>query len=214
MKKKKLLSVLLLATALIAGTAGAQDITTGLTGHWKLNDGSGINAIDSSPNGNDGTLVNGPVWVAGPSGFGGALDFDGSDDFVDIGTLNASTTDELSISAWAYCKGTGASNESGCIVAKRTSYDTTVFQFVRAKDGRIAMTRPGNYSTFEAVMPLDEWMHITFTCDSSGVSSIYFNGILAATNTWAVAPPSDAPAYIGMAWPYYDCGLTSPGTVC
>ncbi|MCK5270803.1 MAG: hypothetical protein KAJ46_08465 [Sedimentisphaerales bacterium] len=49
MKKKKLLLALLLATALIAGTAGAQDITTGLTGHWNLNDGSGTTAIDSSP---------------------------------------------------------------------------------------------------------------------------------------------------------------------
>jgi len=35
----------------------------GLVGYWKFNEGSGILASDSSGNGNDGFLVNGPVWL-------------------------------------------------------------------------------------------------------------------------------------------------------
>jgi hypothetical protein len=34
----------------------------GLVGYWRLDDGAGSTATDSSPLGNHGTLVNGPVW--------------------------------------------------------------------------------------------------------------------------------------------------------
>jgi hypothetical protein len=39
-----------------------QDVTGSLRGYWKLDEGSGLVAYDSSGNGNNGTLVNGPVW--------------------------------------------------------------------------------------------------------------------------------------------------------
>jgi hypothetical protein len=37
----------------------------GLFAYWKLDEGSGTIAHDSSPNGNDGTLVGNPVWFTG-----------------------------------------------------------------------------------------------------------------------------------------------------
>jgi len=48
---------------------------TGLTAEWKLDDGTGTSAVDSSGNGNTGTLTNGPTWTAGNTG--GALSFTG-----------------------------------------------------------------------------------------------------------------------------------------
>jgi hypothetical protein len=39
---------------------GAGNTTNGLIGWWKLTDGSGTSAADSSGNGNTGTLENGP----------------------------------------------------------------------------------------------------------------------------------------------------------
>jgi hypothetical protein len=53
-------------------------------GHWQFDEGSGTIAKDSSGSGNDGTLVNGPTWVAGKVG-PHALSFDGVDDRVTIG---------------------------------------------------------------------------------------------------------------------------------
>ncbi len=35
----------------------------GLAGYWRLNEGSGLSALDSSANGNTATLLNGPLWV-------------------------------------------------------------------------------------------------------------------------------------------------------
>lgn len=38
------------------------NLTSGLIGHWKLDEGEGTIATDSSGNNNNGTLFNGPVW--------------------------------------------------------------------------------------------------------------------------------------------------------
>ena len=46
-KKMRTLIVLVLATALTASIAEAQDITTGLVGHWKLDEIDGITADNS-----------------------------------------------------------------------------------------------------------------------------------------------------------------------
>ena len=51
-------------------------------GIWLLDEGSGDTAYDTSGNDNHGT-INGAAWADGK--FGGALSFDGEDDFVDCG---------------------------------------------------------------------------------------------------------------------------------
>jgi hypothetical protein len=53
--------------------------------HWKLDDDSGTSAKDSSGSGNTGTLTNGPTWT--PGKVGSSLNFDGTDDYVNFGTL-------------------------------------------------------------------------------------------------------------------------------
>lgn len=60
--------VALLLVLSLAGGAWAD-----LVGHWKLDEGGGTVARDSSGNGNDGTLEGGPTVVAGQ--FGQALAF-------------------------------------------------------------------------------------------------------------------------------------------
>jgi len=47
-----------------------------LVAWWMFDDGSGTTALDSSGNGNNGTLTGDPQWVAGQ--LGGALDFSGT----------------------------------------------------------------------------------------------------------------------------------------
>ena len=49
-----------------AGLATAGSASAYLVGWWKLNEGSGSTAYDSSGNGDNGTLVNSPTWAAGP----------------------------------------------------------------------------------------------------------------------------------------------------
>jgi len=53
-------------------------LTEGLVGWWKFDELDGNISYDSSGNGNDGNLTNGPTWTDGK--IGGALSFDGIDD--------------------------------------------------------------------------------------------------------------------------------------
>ena len=68
---------------------------------------SGTTWFDRSGNGNDGTLVNGPTFNS--SNFG-SLSFDGTDDYVTLGTqINSDiTTTDVTISFWAYIDSTAA----------------------------------------------------------------------------------------------------------
>ncbi|MBI2024268.1 LamG domain-containing protein, partial [Candidatus Giovannonibacteria bacterium] len=77
--------------------------TTGLVAHWKFDEGSGTTALDSSGNNNTGTLTNGPLWTTGK--IGGALNFDGVNDYVRVNDPGAGSVLDLpgnfTISAWA-----------------------------------------------------------------------------------------------------------------
>ncbi|MDH3589124.1 MAG: DNRLRE domain-containing protein, partial [Gammaproteobacteria bacterium] len=70
---------------------------SGPIAHWKLDETSGTTAVDSV-GGHDGTLTNGPAWVAGQ--IDGALDFDGSNDLVSIPHHAIFTQVPMTVSAW------------------------------------------------------------------------------------------------------------------
>ncbi|MCK4291923.1 MAG: hypothetical protein KAY65_01900 [Planctomycetes bacterium] len=69
-----------------------------LIGWWKLDEGKGANALDWSGHGNHGTLNGDPQWVVGYDG--GALEFDGSGDYVEIGYSPELSLNEFTVSAW------------------------------------------------------------------------------------------------------------------
>ena len=61
------------------------NVVQGLLGYWKFDEGSGTVAIDSSGNGNNGTINGNPVWGTGsPVNGSSYLDMDGVNDYVDI----------------------------------------------------------------------------------------------------------------------------------
>ena len=87
-----------IVSLMFTGQSHAQIDPETLLGAWLLDEGSGNITADASGNGNDGTLMGSPNWVAGQSG--GALEFTGSGTYVDCGndeTLNVGT---FSVSFW------------------------------------------------------------------------------------------------------------------
>lgn len=94
--------------------------TTGLVGHWKLDEDSGTFA-DSSGNGNDGTQSGG-VSYASAGVIGNAAGFDGVDDYISAGS-GTSVADVFvgggSVSAWFKADSWGE-NGYGRIVDKGT----------------------------------------------------------------------------------------------
>ena len=89
----------LLLTILDCGIVYGVDINTdpSLVGWWKLDDGSGIIAVDSSSRGNNGTFVDAPQWVVGYRGSG--LYLDGSS-AVEIATPLNLNSNNVTITAW------------------------------------------------------------------------------------------------------------------
>jgi len=74
-------------------------VIDGVQGSWHLDEGSGTTAYDTSGNGNNGTLINGPTWIDGK--FGKALSSDGSDDYVDCGVADwFNSLSNVTISLW------------------------------------------------------------------------------------------------------------------
>ena len=99
-----LFSLVLVSSLVLPSVVSA--ISTSHVGWWKLDDGSGITAADSTSYGNHGTLFNGPVWVSGYDG--GALQFDGVDDYVDCGNdASLSIGGSVTVAGWIKLNQTG-----------------------------------------------------------------------------------------------------------
>jgi hypothetical protein len=82
-------------------------INDGLTTYLKFDEGTGTTAYDASGYGRDGTLTNGPLWsTTTPDAIDFtnpyAIDFDGTNDFVDLGHYPKHTEDDeyYTISLW------------------------------------------------------------------------------------------------------------------
>ena len=70
-----------------------------LIGWWKFDEASQTIARDASGNGNEGTLRGGPTRVIGM--IDGALQFDGQDDYIYIGSVGISGMDRRTVVGWA-----------------------------------------------------------------------------------------------------------------
>ena len=77
----------------------AHPLSSELSGRWLCNEGGGGIVHDVSGRGNNGTL-NGPTWITSTGGL--ALDFDGSNDYVNIEKSESLDfgTGNFSVSFW------------------------------------------------------------------------------------------------------------------
>jgi len=144
--------------------------------HFKLDETSGTIAADSSGNGNNGTLVNGPVWTTGK--IGGALSFDGVDDYVKV--LNISLPGAMTIAFWVNTPSSGAGTWRAIIGAD--SNDKAIF--VSNAEKLMVVDNPTVVVTSVTSVPAGQWVHGVYTWDGTN-SNIYFNGVLDATSITA-----------------------------
>ncbi len=73
----------------------------GLIAWWKLDEKQGDFAEDSSGNNRFGRLMGDPKWQPSGGKIGGALEFDGDGDYVDLGTNSAfDITGQITVTAW------------------------------------------------------------------------------------------------------------------
>lgn len=159
---------------------GDLEITNGIVGWWKFNEGSGTTTADSSGNGNTGTLTGGspPVWGTPPGG----LQFGNNVSYVDIGSGSVPSALRL-VSAgtfcnWFYC--TSVANQS-CMIAVGVDDSTFLHGYgsdISAGNSFFYFgndTTDGSITFVPTTFSLNTWYH--FACTWNGVNMFeYLNG--------------------------------------
>jgi len=163
------------------GTSGpTRGPTRGLVAHWEFDEENGTKAADSSGKGRHGAVKGGAKWVEGK--LGGALGFDGKDDFVEVPHHSSiNPTGAVTVAAWAM-SGTSKWNESGFLVSKRDSYilhpdkgSKTVKFYVFAGGWRNA--------AFTPAVDITRWHHYAGTYDG-GTVRLYIDGRKVASTAY------------------------------
>ena len=178
MGSKKLIALAscVLALALV-GRASAD-----LVGHWRLDDGSGTTAVDSSGNGHDGTLFGDPQWVEGV--YGGALQFAGSPDKVDIPYSEQLNPEAFSMSLWANVDPSGA-NHRAPISSRNDPPQQGYIIYVEPDNTWHFWTGPGWDNLAGPAAALGEWTHVAATY-ANETKKLYINGELVGEGTASV----------------------------
>lgn len=154
-------------------------ITSGLEGWWKLDDGSGSSAADSSGNSRTGTLQNSPSWVGGR--INGGVDFNGSTQYISVPDNNAFspvTTGAFTVMAWVYYTGS-----TGRIVAKTTA---STYEFgMTYNNCKYWQSAGADHATVTAaVAPASNtWSHIASTYSNGVAVKFYVNGVEQGSST-------------------------------
>ena len=150
-----------------------------LAGHWALDDGSGNIASDETSNSNDGTLTNNPVWTTGK--IGGALAFDGVNDYVKIDHIEAYHLASGTFSFWFWVD--QINGNQGLFSKDSYGYDTGghIDIYVNAVGKVIGRFQSASQSfTTETSGPIstNQWHHLALTVNSSSLK-LYIDGVLA-----------------------------------
>ena len=154
----------------IINTGEVNEDSNGLVGLWHLND----NALDSSGQGNDGSVVGA---LTTPNGrYGSAYDFNGSTDFIDIlGTPSFFQDTSGAISAWI------KPEVSDTFKAIFSQNDFREISFRISTTDKLQLYSVGadaeNFIETTSALIMGNWYHVVGQYNGSD-ASIYINGVL------------------------------------
>jgi RHS repeat-associated protein len=170
--------------------------TDGLVAAYNFNEGSGTTLGDLSPAANSGA-ISGPTWSTGI--YGGALSFDGSNDWVTVGDANSlDLTNGMTLEAWV---NPAARNGWAAAVLKEGSNQLAYTLYANddqsAPGAFITTTSGTGAATASGIIPLNQWSHVAATYDATTLK-FYLNGALVDSQSLSGAlVTSNAPLRLG-----------------
>ncbi|MCH8218923.1 MAG: LamG domain-containing protein, partial [Planctomycetes bacterium] len=194
----KICTSFVVVSLMFAGQSYAVDPDS-ILGIWLLDEGQGDVTEDGSGNGNDGTLMNGPDWVAGQSG--GALAFAGSSTYVDCGTAEMLNVDVFSVSFWANFPATQGWNH----MVSRGSHmgggnpgavNWGVMMVTGEEIFLYELFNNTGWTGIRAPTTAGEWHHVVATFDGTEIQ-LFHDGALAGTSGGGVLLDESRPLLIG-----------------
>ncbi|MGB5478251.1 MAG: LamG-like jellyroll fold domain-containing protein [Thermoanaerobaculia bacterium] len=161
------------------------DPDLGLVAFYSLNEGSGTTVMDASGNGYNGTLVNGPQWTDGP-----AIDFDGQNDYLDVGTFDI-YGNAVTLAVWLKADDLANCGTGDCrLISKAigTAEDDHYFMLSTIQVGtstrlRFRLKTAGVTTTLIATsgnLPEGEWVHAAAVYDGTNMR-LYKDGQLVGS---------------------------------
>ncbi len=135
-----------------------------LVGWWKLDDGTGTVAKDSSGNGLDGNFVGNPRWVEGMNGTGG-LELDGNS-YVDFGAPPQTLfTGAMPLSAALWINPANLGTVLAGAGHDRAFLGRNQNWAFKASGPYARLTTPGvlDYNAQKTVLKIGEWQHVAVT---------------------------------------------------
>lgn len=181
------------ASVAVSGQESAlfNDVTSGLVGHWKFDEASGLAAYDSSGNFLNGTLTNGPTRTASSScQMGSCLGFNGTSNYVNFtssGVLNITGNQTISLwvkSSTAVTNADIAGRWLSSVDNKkiwRLRVDGTLLTFRVSADG-IANSSDATTTISSAID--GNWHHIVAMYDGSSIG-VYIDGTLRGSTVYS-----------------------------
>lgn len=153
----------------------------GLAAWYRLDEGTGTTATDSSWNGYTATLTNNPTWTTGMNGQGRAVSFDGSSNYI-IKNASPVSAFPFTISAWIY----KTDSTSGAIIGFGYSGAANYrYYYISAGSVTSLWMRPDTGSTNLSVNGTSNivggWHLVTGVYKSDGTQDLYVDGVLEAT---------------------------------
>jgi hypothetical protein len=183
MASKPNLSVVIasvLSLLALCGIAWGAD-SNGLISHWEFDEGSGTTAYDSAGD-NDGAIY-GATWTGGQ--IGGALSFDGVDDYVDVGNDSSLKPPlPVTLSAWVNLTSLGSPQCIMGLDAQTSDYYGIWWYVLSAGDLEISYGDGGGKGVEHrrskvgtTALAADTWYHIAAVLRGPTDISLYINGI-------------------------------------
>jgi len=147
-----------------------------LVGWWRLDDGSGTTAIDSSGGGNDGTFVGTPEWTAGK--VNGALEFGGGDSVNVAGGADINP-ESLTLMTWVSFNDVSDTSTRQDYLSRDDDYGFSLHEDNADQMIHGVVTSAGDWSVVDGQTALeaDRWYHTTLTYDAgTDMLILYLDG--------------------------------------
>ena len=153
---------------------------TGLVGYWTMNDTTNGVVFDRGPNYlNSDTGPN-------PTRFSSALSFNGTSDFAQLPSNGlANFTNGFSAGVWAYTSSVADGSQYFSFGNGPNSDNIVLRRDGTSNNLRFAVLRGSSSQGITApnVIQLNTWQYFSVTVTSTGVATIYVNGVAVATET-------------------------------
>ncbi len=169
---------------------------------WKFDEAEGGEAADSSDNNIVGTLIGNPQWQPTGGKVGGALEFDGVDDYIDFGSnVNLNTANAVTIAAWIKLSGPAEdqkiiSNQDNIVGGYKFGVYSNKIEFEIRDSGNTANIN--RYVEGGMILQPDVWYHVMGIYSQGNYIRTYVNGNLdRELSTVGVLAPTSGTIKIG-----------------